>query len=178
MNDMSILIARGRATGNAELLEVPTNSGSKFGKLRFAIAINSSYNQRGTDGKVVKVDQVNYHNCVKTYNFDEKGNLPKHAYDMKAMILKGRKVTIKGQVKTRIFKTKEYPDLNQYATEVDLNGYDSHLEVDLPPRTTTDGDAVQGGATSIEGNPYDTTAPQQEQPVEQAMEQHLDEKPF
>ena len=174
MNDMSILIARGRATGNAELLEIPTTAGGKFGKLRFAIAINSSY--RGADGK--PVEQVQFHNCVKTYNFDDKGNLPKHAYDMKAMILKGRKVTIKGKVQTRMFKTKEYPELNQYATEVDLNGFDSHLEVDLPPSTTTGGGAVQGGATSIEGNPYDTDAPQQEQPVEQAMEQILDEKPF
>ena len=178
MNDMSILIARGRATGNAELLEVPTTAGGKFGKLRFAIAINSSYNKRGADGKPVTVEQVNYHNCVKTYNFDDKGNLPKHAYDMKAMILKGRKVAIKGEVQARVLKTKEYPELNQYATEVDLNGFDSHLEVDLPPRTTTAGGAVQGGATAIEGNPYDSGAPQQETPVEPAIEQHLDEKPF
>ena len=96
---------------------------------------------------------------------------------MKAMILKGRKVTIKGKVQTRVFKTTAYPELNQYATEIDLNGYDSHLEVDLPPRSTGAG-AVAGGGTAIEGNPYDTGTPEQEVPVSPEIEQQLDEKPF
>ena len=43
---------------------------------------------------------------------------------------------------------------------------------------TTAGGAVQGGATAIEGNPYDSGAPQQETPVEPVIEQQLDEKPF
>ncbi len=172
MNDMSIFLARGRATGNAELLEINKTAGGKFGKLRFAIAINSSY--KGTNGK--PVENVQFHNCVKTYNFDDKGNLPKHAYDMRDMILKGRKVTIKGKVSTRVFQTKEHPELNQYATEIDLNGYDSHLEVDLPPRSTTG--AVAGGGTPIQGNPHSNDVQEQEVPVSPEIEQQLDEKPF
>ena len=174
MNDMNTFIASGRATGNAVLDEISMTSGGKFGKLSFAMATNSSYK----NAKGESVPQVQFHNCVKTYNYLDNGHLPKHAYDMRDMILKGRKVLIRGQINTRTFKSDKYPDLTQSRTEVNLNGYDSHIEVvNLPARTNANGQPIAGNGKSITGSPYNSQ-PEQEVPVSPEIEQQLDEKPF
>lgn len=176
MNDMNLFIASGRATSNAVLDEISTTAGSKFGKLTFAMATNSSY--KNTKGE--SVPQVQFHNCVKTYNFLDNGHLPKHAYDMRDMIQKGRKVLIRGQINTRTFKSDKYPDLTQSRTEVNLNGFDSHIEVvNLPPRVDASGQPITGNGKPITESPYtQQSAPEQEVPASPEIEQQLDEKPF
>jgi single-strand DNA-binding protein len=164
MNDMNSFTASGRATGNAELTEIATSAGSKFGKLSFSIATNSSYK----NAKGETIPQVEFHNCIKTYNLLDNGYLPKHAYDMRDMILQGRKVLIRGKVTTRSFKSDQYPELKQFRTEIDLNGYESHVEVSLPPRVATNGQPVASGGQTVTGHPYNDAQPQvAQQPVAQ-----------